>query len=70
MNQFLKGMIWVCLGIVPFLAWLVADSMFFPFITGKNFLFRVLVEVALACWALLMLREPGYRVRGSLLVYV
>ncbi len=70
MNQFLKGMIWVCLGVVPFLAWLVADSMFFPFITGKNFLFRVLVEVALACWALLCLRDASYRTRGSLLVYV
>ena len=70
MNQFLKGVIWVCIGIVPFLAWLVADSLFFPFITGKNFLFRVLIEIAFASWLILALRDATYRLKHSLLTYV
>ncbi len=70
MNQFLKGVIWVCIGIVPFLAWLVADSLFFPFITGKNFLFRVLVEIAFASWLILALRDASYRLKHSLMTYV
>ena len=70
MNQFLKGLVWTCLGIIPFLAWYVADSMFFPFITGKNFMFRLLVEIALASWLVIAIKEPMYRLRGSLLVYM
>ena len=70
MNQFLKGVIWVCIGIIPFLAWLVADSMFFPFITGKNFMFRVLIEIAFSSWLMLAIRDVNYRLRQSILLYV
>ena len=69
MNQFLKGLIWACLGVVPFLAWYVADSMFFPFITGKNFMFRLLIEIAFASWLVIAIKEPVYRLKGSLLLY-
>jgi hypothetical protein len=32
----------------------------FPFITGKNFLFRVLVELALALWIILAVRDSSF----------
>ena len=70
MNQFLKGVIWVSIGVIPFLAWLVSDSMFFPFITGKNFFFRVLVEIAFASYLILAIREPMYRLKGSIMLYI
>ncbi len=44
-------------------------NLFFPYITGKNFAFRILVEVALLCYVLLALREPKYRPRGSTLLW-
>ena len=44
---------------------LVADSMFFPYITGKNFAFRILVEIGLLSWLLLMLYDTSYRPRFS-----
>lgn len=44
-------------------------NLFFPFITGKNFVFRFLVEFALLCYFLLALREPKYRPRASLLMW-
>ncbi|MBA3789284.1 O-antigen ligase family protein [Patescibacteria group bacterium] len=59
---------WVVLGalfIIPFLPLFVANSFFFPFITGKNFAFRILVEIALAGWVLLTLIDARYRPRFS-----
>lgn len=39
--------------------------MFFPYITGKNFAFRILVEIALASWFLLALWDRDYRPQFS-----
>ena len=50
---------------VPFVVLIVSSSMFFPFITGKNFAFRIIVEIALAAWVILALYEPRYRPRFS-----
>lgn len=44
-------------------------NLFFPYITGKNFAFRILVEVAVLCYVLLALREPKYRPRSSYLMW-
>ena len=44
---------------------IVLDFFFFPFITGKGFYFRVLVEIAFACWAVLALLDKQYRPRFS-----
>ncbi|MGH7141079.1 MAG: O-antigen ligase family protein [Minisyncoccia bacterium] len=40
-------------------------NMFFPFITGKNFTFRILVEILFGLYVLLALRDPNYRPRFS-----
>lgn len=44
---------------------IVANPLFFPFITGKNFVFRILVEIVLALWLILALRDPSVRPRIS-----
>jgi O-antigen ligase len=36
--------------------------MFFPFISGKNILFRIFVEIAFAGWAVLALSDSSYRI--------
>jgi len=51
--------------LIPFIPLYVSNSLFFPFITGKAFAFRILVEVALVGWGLLMLVDPRYRPRFS-----
>lgn len=51
--------------LVPLCALAVSDSMFFPYITGKNFLFRVLVELALVGWIVLAVIDTQYRPRFS-----
>jgi O-antigen ligase/tetratricopeptide (TPR) repeat protein len=50
----------VALFIIPFLS-LYVSSGFFPFITGKNFAFRALVEIAFGGWVLLALADRKYR---------
>ncbi len=57
------------LWIVPVLPLFVAPSMLFPFITGKNFAFRILIEALFALWAGLALASPDYRPRLTKLFY-
>lgn len=50
---------------IPFIPLYIADGMYFPFITGKAFAFRLLVEVALAGYVLLALMDARYRPKFS-----
>lgn len=49
--------------LIPLLPLLVVDSYFFPFITGKAFYFRILVEVAFMSWVILAFMDARYRPR-------
>ncbi|MFA7302325.1 MAG: O-antigen ligase family protein [Candidatus Paceibacterota bacterium] len=51
--------------LVPFTPLIVAEGFFFPFITGKAFFFRTLVEIAIAAWVVLALLDAEYRPRFS-----
>lgn len=56
---FIKLGLWV----IPFLPLYVSASMLFPFITGKNFTFRIIVEILFALWVGLAVWKPEYRPR-------
>src|SRR3989338_6124912 len=59
---------WVALGalfLLPFTPLIVANSYFFPFITGKAFYLRILIEIAVAGWVVLALLDKEYRPRFS-----
>ncbi|MDB5260127.1 MAG: hypothetical protein JWN37_358 [Candidatus Nomurabacteria bacterium] len=74
MQKTIKNIVWICLGIIPFIALFVTSGgpfdflsgsnsgLFFPFISGKNFLFRILVEIAFAGWVVLALKDTKYRI--------
>ena len=64
-DRILRGTLLVGLFLVPFIPFIVTNSMFFPFITGKNFTFRILVEVLFGLWLILALRNSAYRPRFS-----
>lgn len=51
--------------LLPVLPLIVTDSLFFPFITGKNFLFRIVTEIIFAAWVILACYDPKYRPRFS-----
>jgi O-antigen ligase/tetratricopeptide (TPR) repeat protein len=69
LNKFLK---WTALTgifavfIIPFI---VPSNLFFPFITGKGFLFRAIVEIMTAAWLLLAFRDTASRPRTSYLLW-
>jgi hypothetical protein len=48
--------------IIPFI---VSASMFFPYITGKNFTFRIIVEIIFSAWLILAFLDAHYRPRFS-----
>ncbi|MBI4065737.1 O-antigen ligase family protein [Candidatus Kaiserbacteria bacterium] len=59
---------WVALGalfLLPFTPLIVADGYFFPFITGKAFYLRTLIEIAVSAWIVLALLDREYRPRFS-----
>ena len=51
--------------LLPFLALYVSESLFFPFISGKNFAFRIIVEIIASAWLALAIASPAYRPRMS-----
>lgn len=65
MKDTLKAIVYAAIFAVPFLTLYVESDYFFPFITGKNFGFRILVDIALAAWVLLALLDKQYRPRFS-----
>lgn len=68
-NKILRNTILVGIFLIPFIPLYVANTMFFPFITGKNFAFRIIVEVILALWAILALRDRSYLPGKSTILY-
>ncbi|MHB8710426.1 MAG: O-antigen ligase family protein [Minisyncoccota bacterium] len=55
----------IALFLIPLAPLIVANSYFFPFITGKAFYFRILVEVVVVAWVVLALLDKEYRPRFS-----
>jgi hypothetical protein len=61
MKTGLRYTIYASLFLIPFIPLYVANSLFFPFITGKGFAFRILVEIAFFAWLLLAFADKKYR---------
>ena len=60
-RQILKTIVLTGVFAIPFIPILVPSALFFPFITGKNFMFRFVVEIILSAWMLLAYLDPKYR---------
>ena len=70
LNQILRYSLITGIFLFPFIPFLVPSSMFFPFITGKNLAFRILVEILLGIYVALAVRDASYRPRFSWLLGV
>lgn len=74
-NNQLKYIILAGLFAIPFVPFIVSSSLFFPFITGKAFIFRLIIEIILACYLILAVRDENYRpkfswILGAILVFL
>ena len=64
-NSYLPEAIrWGLMGLL-FLPLVVYNKLFFPFITGKNLLFRAVVEILFVFWTYLALKDERYRPKKS-----
>lgn len=62
-EKVLKWAVLVGVFALPFIPLIVTSSMFFPYITGKNFAFRTIVEIIACLWLALALVDSKYRPR-------
>jgi len=63
LQKIIRPVVIVALFVLPIFPLIVANSFFFPFITGKAFYFRILVEVIFAGWLILAFLDAKYRPR-------
>lgn len=63
----LKGGLWLLVLVTPLV---VTSSLFFPYITGKNFFFRIVVDILFGVWVALAILYPDYRPRRTPLTVV
>jgi len=54
--------------ILPAIFLITSGIFFFPFITGKNFFFRVITEIIFLLWVILAVFDKGYRPKKTPLV--
>ena len=64
--KWLERIIFGGLLLTPFVPLIVANSLFFPYITGKAFAFRILIEVLFALYLIAALGNPALRLRWRL----
>ena len=65
MKKILSWAVYGGLFLVPFISFIVLKSTFFPFITGKGFVFRILVEILFGLYAMLAAMAPEFRPKLS-----
>ncbi len=59
-NNFIRKIIVIGLFAAAFSPLIVSSSLYFPFITGKNFFFRIITEVIVFLWLILAVRDKNY----------
>jgi len=64
-NNIIRYSIFAGLWAVLIIPFYVAGSMFFPYISGKNFAFRIIVEIIFALWVYLAFIDAKYRPKFS-----
>ena len=65
MEKTLKYSIIGLLYTIPFFALIVPNNLFFPFITGRTFLFRVVVDLAFGLYLGLAVADKSYRPKNN-----
>lgn len=65
MKDIAKWTVYAGIFLVPAVVLIISNSLFFPYITGKNFAFRIIVEIVFAAWIILALYDSQYRPRFS-----
>ncbi len=75
LEKVLRWIVLIGIFALPIIPLYVANTLFFPYITGKNFAFRIIVEIMAGAWLALALISAKYRPRrdwvlGALALFV
>lgn len=65
MKDIAKGIVYAGIFLIPAIVLIISNNLFFPFITGKNFTFRIIVEIIFAGWIILAFYDAQYRPKFS-----
>ena len=68
-SQFYKKIIFFLFALVPFLAYFIFNYTFFPYITGRGFAFRLIIEISLILYLIVALYNKEYLPRKSKLLF-
>lgn len=66
-KRILKKIIFIGIFAIPFIPIIFFNDLALPLITGKNFVFRVIIEVLFGVWLLLAIYDKKYRPKLSLI---
>ncbi len=69
-NTITKGVIFTGLFALLLTPFFIASSFLFPFITGKAYFFRIIVEIIFVTWIFLAVNDPTYRPKKSWLMTI
>ncbi|MBZ9577519.1 hypothetical protein KJA13_00565, partial [Patescibacteria group bacterium] len=58
LTKLTKSFLFITLAVPPFI---VAKNLFFPFVSGKAYLFRLLILLCFLFWVALIIKQPRYR---------
>lgn len=61
----LKFLIYIGVAILLCIPFIVTDSLFFPYITGKAYTFRIVAEIIIALYLILAIYNPSYRPKNN-----
>lgn len=70
MTRNLRNLLFFGIFAVLFIPLIGSNSLAFPFVTGKAFAFRILIELLAGIWLLLVIADKKYRPKFSWLIFV
>lgn len=65
MKDILKYSIWTLIYVLLLVPFIVSNTMFFPYITGKAFTFRIVTEIIFGLWLILAIKFKEFRPKFS-----
>jgi O-antigen ligase/tetratricopeptide (TPR) repeat protein len=69
LEKYVKWIIFAGVAVLLYIPFVVSNDLFFPFITGKAYLFRIVSEIIFFSWVILAIYNPEYRPKKNWILY-
>ncbi len=68
-EKIIKYLIYLGVAVLLYIPFIISESLFFPFITGKAYTFRIVTEIIIGLWLILAVINPVYRPKNNWILY-